>query len=326
MVAMDLPDPSSLAQAVAGGDRRALARAITLVESARPDHRERAEALLAALPPDGTAMRLGLSGTPGAGKSTLIEALGLRLSGQGRRVAVLAIDPSSALSGGSILGDKTRMGRLARESLAFIRPSPAGGQLGGVARRTREAAALCEAAGFDLVIVETVGVGQSETMVADLSDVFAMVLAPHGGDDLQGVKRGVMEAADLILVNKADRDPAAAVHTVGDYAAALRLMRHRPHDPEGFPAVLPVSALTGEGLAEAWGAVERLWEWRREAGHLAQRRAAQRLRWFEEELAAEAMARLFHNPRLAAALPVLREEVAAGRLSPAEATRRALGP
>jgi LAO/AO transport system kinase len=186
--------------------------------------------------------------------------------------------------------------------------------------------ALCEAAGFDLVVVETVGVGQSETMVADLSDVFAMVLAPHGGDDLQGVKRGVMEAADLILVNKVDRDPAAAAHTVGDYAAALRLMRRRPQDPEGFPAVLAVSALTREGLDAAWEAVERLWEWRRDAGHLAQARTAQRLRWFEEELAAEAMARLHRDPHLAATLPSLREEVEAGRLSPAKAARRALGP
>jgi LAO/AO transport system kinase len=314
-------DPETLARALAQGDRRALARAITLVESARPDHRAQAEALLAALPPREGALRLGLSGTPGAGKSTLIEALGMMLTGQGRRVAVLAVDPSSQRSGGSILGDKTRMERLSREPLAFIRPSPAGGQLGGVARRTREAVALCEAAGFDLVVVETVGVGQSETMVADLTDIFAMVLAPHGGDDLQGVKRGVMEAADLILVNKADRDPAAAALTRGDYAAALRLMRHRPEDPEGYPAVLTVSALTGEGLPEAWAAMERLFLWRREAGHLGRARAAQRLRWFEEELVAEALAQLHRDPRL----PGLRAEVEAGRLSPAQAARRALG-
>jgi len=323
---MDPTDPEELARRVAGGDRRALARAITLVESVREDHRALADRLLAALPPQEGALRLGLSGTPGAGKSTLIEALGLFLTGQGRRVAVLAVDPSSARSGGSILGDKTRMERLSREPLAFIRPSPAGGQLGGVARRTREAVTLCEAAGFDLVIVETVGVGQSETMVADLADVFAMVLAPHGGDDLQGVKRGVMEAADLILVNKADRDPAAAAHTVGDYAAALRLMRRRSQDPEGVPAVLAVSALTGEGLADAWAAVERLHAWRQEPGHLARARAAQRLRWFEEEIRAEALARLHRDPRLAAALSALRAEVEAGRLSPSQAAREALGP
>ena len=321
MGVMELRDPETLARAVAGGDRRALARAITLVESARADHRAQAEALLAALPFRDGALRLGLSGTPGAGKSTLIEALGMMLTGQGRRVAVLAVDPSSQRSGGSILGDKTRMERLSREPLAFIRPSPAGGQLGGVARRTREAVMLCEAAGFDLVIVETVGVGQSETMVADLTDIFAMVLAPHGGDDLQGVKRGVMEAADLILVNKADRDPAAAAHTQGDYAAALRLMRRRAQDPEGVPAVMMVSALSGQGLEEAWAAMERLFLWRREAGHLARVRAAQRLRWFEEELFAEAMARVHRDPRL----PVLRAEVEAGRLSPAQAARRVIG-
>lgn len=322
---MDRTDPDSLARALLSGDRRALARAITLAESAREDHRARADRLLAALPPATGTLRLGLSGTPGAGKSTLIEALGLRLTARGRRVAVLAVDPSSARTGGSILGDKTRMERLSREPLAFIRPSPAGGRLGGVARRTREAMALCEAAGFGTVIVETVGVGQSETAVEGMTDVFALVLAPHGGDDLQGVKRGVMEAADLLLVNKADRDPAAAAQTKGDYLAALRLLRRREGDPEGFPAVLAVSAVTGEGLDEAWAAVERLWSARAASGQLERTRVAQRLRWFEEELAAEAMARLARDPRLAAALPALRAEVEAGRLSPAEAVRRAFG-
>jgi LAO/AO transport system kinase len=324
MGGMTDPHPEALAHAVAQGDRRALARAITLVESARADHRARAEALLAAQPRR-EALRLGLSGTPGAGKSTLIEALGMMLTGGGKRVAVLAVDPSSARSGGSILGDKTRMERLSREPLAFIRPSPAGGQLGGVARRTREALALCEAAGFDVVIVETVGVGQSETVVADMTDVFALVLAPHGGDDLQGVKRGVMEAADLILVNKADRDPGAANRTKGDYAAALRLMRRRAQDPEGFPCVMTVSALHGAGLPEAWEAVERLWRWRREGGHLERLRGEQRLRWFEEELVAQALQRLHADPGLVAALPGLKAEVEAGRLSAPEAARRALG-
>ncbi|MBP1805653.1 LAO/AO transport system kinase [Rubellimicrobium aerolatum] len=317
-----MTDPQTLAAAVARGDRRALARAITLVESAREDHRPRAEALMATLPEGPCALRLGMSGTPGAGKSTLIEALGMRLAGRGSRVAVLAVDPSSQRSGGSILGDKTRMERLSREGGAFIRPSPAGGQLGGVARRTREAVRLCEAAGFDVVIVETVGVGQSETLVAEMTDVFALVLAPHGGDDLQGVKRGVMEAADLILVNKADRDPAAAAHTQGDYASALRLMRRRAMDPEGYPRVMTVSALTGAGLAEAWDAVERLWSWRRDEGHLQRLRAEQRLRWFEAEFMALALARLHRDGRLAGDL---REAVAAGRLSPPEAARRALG-
>jgi LAO/AO transport system kinase len=193
--------------------------------------------------------------------------------------------------------------------------------LGGVARRTREAVMLCEGAGFDVVVVETVGVGQSEAVVADLADVFAVVLAPLGGDDLQGVKRGVMEAADLLLVNKADRDPAGANAARIDYAAALRLMRARAGDPEGFPMVLTLSAISGEGLDEAWHAVESLWSWRKAQGHLAAARKNQRLRWFEEELAAEALARMRADPRL----PGLRAEVEAGRLTPSEAARRALG-
>ncbi len=322
MGSMDRPDPETLALGLARGDRRALARAITLVESAREDHRAEAERLLGMLPAREDALRLGLSGTPGAGKSTLIEALGLRLAAGGRRVAVLAVDPSSARTGGSILGDKTRMERLSREPLAFIRPSPAGGTLGGVARRTREAVTLCEAAGFDVVIVETVGVGQSEAAVAGMTDVFAVVLAPQGGDDLQGVKRGVMEAADLLLVNKADSDPQGAARTRGDYLGALRLMRRRDGDPEGVPDVRAVSALSGEGLGEAWAAVEALWRWRRATGHLARRRAAQRTRWFEEELVAEALGRLGRDPRVAG----LRAEVEAGRITPTEAARRALGP
>ncbi len=322
MGSMDRPDPETLAERLARGDRRALARAITLVESAREDHRAEAERLLGMLPARDEALRLGLSGTPGAGKSTLVEALGLRLTGQGRRVAVLAVDPSSARTGGSILGDKTRMERLSREAAAFIRPSPAGGTLGGVARRTREAMTLCEAAGFDVVIVETVGVGQSEAAVAGMTDVFAVMLAPQGGDDLQGVKRGVMEAADLLLVNKADGDPEGAARTVGDYRAALRLMRRREGDPEGVPGAMAVSALTGKGLEEAWAAVEDLWRWRRGTGHLLRRRAAQRTRWFEEELVAEALGRLGRDPRVAG----LRAEVEAGRITPTAAARRALGP
>jgi LAO/AO transport system kinase len=320
-----MSDPLALARAVASGDRRALARAITLAESARPDHRAAAEALLAALPAREPAIRLGLTGTPGAGKSTLIETLGTRLTGRGLRVAVLAVDPSSANSGGSILGDRTRMERLARDPLAYVRPSPAGGQLGGVARRTREAIALCEGAGFDVVIVETVGVGQSETLAEGMTDLFALVLAPHGGDDLQGVKRGIVEAADLVLVNKADRDPDAARRAVGDYAAALRLLRARPGDPEGWPRAMAVSAATGEGVEEAWEALAGLWRWRRDHGLLAARRAAQRRAWFEEELRAQALARALADPSLAAAVPALAAEAEAGRLSPSEAARRALG-
>ncbi|MBM3606523.1 MAG: methylmalonyl Co-A mutase-associated GTPase MeaB, partial [Alphaproteobacteria bacterium] len=244
------------------GDRRALSRAITLVESTRPDHRARAQALIADLP-DRNALRIGLSGTPGVGKSTFIETFGTRLTDQGLRVAVLAVDPSSARSGGSILGDKTRMELLSRNPRAFIRPSPSSAQLGGVARRTREAVRLCEAAGFDVILIETVGVGQSETLVAEMSDLFVLLLAPAGGDELQGVKRGIMEMADLILVNKADGEllPTAR-RTVADYAGALRLLRKRPQDPEGFPKALAVSAATGEGLDEAWQQMQQLARWR----------------------------------------------------------------
>ena len=231
-------DITELADRILTGDRRALARAITLVESQRADHRAQAGELLEHLSKARRqALRVGLSGTPGVGKSTFIEAFGMLLTGQGLRVAVLAVDPSSARSGGSILGDKTRMERLSREKNAFIRPSPSQTHLGGVARRTREAVALCEAAGFDVVLIETVGVGQSETVVAEMSDLFLLLLAPAGGDELQGVKRGIMEMADLILVNKADGDlKPAATRTCADYAwCALRLLRKRPQDPGGFP-------------------------------------------------------------------------------------------
>jgi LAO/AO transport system kinase len=222
-------DIPALAAGVQAGDRRALARAITLVESGRADHRDDALALLDMLGTDKQALRIGLSGTPGVGKSTFIESFGLMLTGQGKRVAVLAVDPSSARSGGSILGDKTRMDFLARDPNAFIRPSPSQTQLGGVARRSREAVALCEAAGFDIVLIETVGVGQSETVVAQMADLFILLLAPAGGDELQGVKRGIMEMADIILVNKADGDlKAQATRTCADYAGALRLLRKRP--------------------------------------------------------------------------------------------------
>ncbi|WP_269843279.1 methylmalonyl Co-A mutase-associated GTPase MeaB, partial [Brevirhabdus pacifica] len=222
-----MSDISEMAGSVSAGDRRALARAITLVESNRADHRARATELLDKLRANGRqALRIGLSGTPGVGKSSFIEAFGMQLVEQGLRVAVLAVDPSSARSGGSILGDKTRMERLSRAPGAFIRPSPSQTQLGGVARRTRDAIALCEGAGFDVVLIETVGVGQSETMVAEMSDLFVLLLAPAGGDELQGVKRGIMEMADIILVNKADGElRATATRTCADYAGALRLLR-----------------------------------------------------------------------------------------------------
>ncbi len=320
------PDTADLARRIADGDRRALARAITLIESTRPDHRAQAAALLDALGPLGRqALRIGLSGTPGVGKSTFIEAFGSHLTGQGLKVAVLAVDPSSARSGGSILGDKTRMERLSRDPLAFIRPSPSQAHLGGVARRTREAIALCEAAGFDVILVETVGVGQSETLVADMTDLFVLLLAPAGGDELQGVKRGIMEMADLILVNKADGDlRSTAIRTVADYAGALRLLRRRPQDPEGFPKALPVSAIEDAGLAEAWDDMQALAGWRREAGHFARNRADQARRWFEEEVRLGLLARLTDDPAMRARMAALGADVAGGRAAPARAAAEML--
>ena len=318
-------DSGELAERIRAGDRRALARAITLVESARADHRAQAVALLAALGQGRQALRIGLSGTPGVGKSTFIEAFGLMLTGQGLKVAVLAVDPSSARSGGSILGDKTRMERLSRDPLAFIRPSPSQAQMGGVARRTREATALCEAAGFDVVLVETVGVGQSEVMVAGMTDLFILLMAPAGGDELQGVKRGIMEMADLILVNKADGDlKAAALRTCADYAGALRLLRRRPQDPAGFPRAMTVSAVEGAGMAEAWAEMRALADWRRDNGWFAAARAAQARTWFEEEVRAGLLARLDRPGPLRARMEDLGESVAAARISPAAAAAELL--
>jgi len=309
-------DTEDRARLIRDGDRRALARAITLVESARPDHRAQALDLLAALRPGPQALRIGLSGTPGVGKSTFIEAFGLMLTAQGLKVAVLAVDPSSTRSGGSILGDKTRMERLSREPRAFIRPSPSQSQLGGVARRTREAVALCEAAGFDVVLIETVGVGQSETVVAELSDLFLLLLAPAGGDELQGVKRGIMEMADLILVNKADGDlKPAALRTVADYAGALQLLRRRPQDPAGFPRALPVSALADEGLTQAWEDIQTLVAWRKAQGHWDRTRAAQARHWFEEEVRQGLLAALSRPPHKAV-MADLGDQVERGALTP----------
>jgi LAO/AO transport system kinase len=309
-------DITERARLIRAGDRRALARAITLVESARPDHRAEALSLLHALRDGPQALRIGLSGTPGVGKSTFIEAFGLMLTAQGLRVAVLAVDPSSARSGGSILGDKTRMERLSRDPRAFIRPSPSQTQLGGVARRTREAAALCEAAGFDVVLIETVGVGQSETVVAQLSDLFLLLLAPAGGDELQGVKRGIMEMADLILVNKADGDlKPAAMRTVADYSGALQLLRRRPQDPSGFPKALPVSALAEEGLVRAWDEMQTLATWRKAKGHWERTRATQSRHWFEEEVRQGLLATLEREPQKGL-MASFRDRVIRGELAP----------
>ncbi|TNJ48547.1 methylmalonyl Co-A mutase-associated GTPase MeaB [Phaeobacter sp. B1627] len=315
-------DIAHLSDRILNADRRALARAITLVESARADHRVAADDLLSRLAASGRqSLRIGLSGTPGVGKSTFIEAFGMMLIAKGLRVAVLAVDPSSARSGGSILGDKTRMERLSRERSAFIRPSPSQSHLGGVARRTRDAVALCEAAGFDVVLIETVGVGQSETVVSELSDLFLLLLAPAGGDELQGVKRGIMEIADLILVNKADGDlKATATRTCADYAGALRLLRKRPQDPEGFPKALTVSALEEAGLEQSWEEIQALANWRRESGHWDRNRAAQAQYWFAEEVRQALLARL-ETPWARSRMAELSSAVADGRQTPQAAAR-----
>jgi LAO/AO transport system kinase len=320
---IDQAEIEPLAAAVAAGDRRALARAITLVESTRPDHRAAADALLGRLlPRTGHSIRIGVSGAPGVGKSTFIESFGLHVVEQGHRLAVLAVDPSSRSGGGSILGDKTRMAALGRDEHAFIRPSPASATLGGVARRTREAMLLCEAAGHDVVLVETVGVGQSETAVADLTDMFLLLLLPGSGDDLQGIKRGIVELADLILVNKADGALAeAAGRTAADYRHALRLLR--PASPGWTPEVETCSALEGRGIAEAWQAVGRFRAALGEAA-VAARRAEQAKAWLRAELADDLMAALARHPEVARQLPALEAKVAAGSLTPGAAARTLL--
>ncbi|ATF17667.1 methylmalonyl Co-A mutase-associated GTPase MeaB [Phaeobacter gallaeciensis] len=317
-----VPDIDDLATRILNGERRALARAITLVESGRADHREATTRLLELLARENRhSLRIGLSGTPGVGKSTFIESFGMMLISAGLRVAVLAVDPSSTRSGGSILGDKTRMEHLSREKNAFIRPSPSQTHLGGVGRRSREAVALCEAAGFDVVLIETVGVGQSETVVSEMSDLFLLLLAPAGGDELQGVKRGIMEMADIILVNKADGDlKPAATRTCADYAGALRLLRKRPQDPEGFPKALMVSAATRDGLETAWDDMQTLADWRRENGHWQRRRGEQARYWFGEDVRQALLARL-ETPWAQGRMADLSEEVAEGRVTPAAAAK-----
>jgi LAO/AO transport system kinase len=309
---------SDLVDGVLSGDRRALARAITLVESTRPDDQEEAAALLeAVLPRTGGSLRVGISGTPGVGKSTFIDALGARLTGAGRSVAVLAVDPSSTVSGGSILGDKTRMAELSRRELAFIRPSPAGTTLGGVARRTGEALLLCEAAGFDVVLVETVGVGQAEVAVAAMVDTFVLLLAPAGGDELQGIKRGVMELADLVVVNKADGAllPAAR-QAAAEHRHALHLQR--PRSAAWTPQVLLCSAVTGEGVDEVWSAVERHREALSAAGELDRRRTEQA----RSALWSDVGDRLVDALRASAAGQAAEADVAAGRVPPSVAAAR----
>jgi LAO/AO transport system kinase len=316
--------PADLARMLREGDRRALARSITLVESARADRRAEAAALLdAVMPATGGAVRVGISGTPGSGKSTFIDELGSHLTRTGHRVAVLAVDPSSRRSGGSIMGDKTRMERLARDPAAFIRPSPSGGTLGGVARRTREAGLLCEAAGFDVVLIETVGVGQSETVVADMVDCFVLVAAPGGGDELQGIKRGIMELADVIVVNKADGDLLpAAQRAVADHRHAAHLMR--PKHPGWTVPVVATSALEGTGVDEVWSEVERFEAHLRTDGGLDRLRSAQSVAWMWSEMSERLVDAFRRDERVAKRLTDVEAAVRDGRLSPTTAAHELL--
>ncbi len=321
-------DVAALAALVRAGDRPALARAITLVESKRPDHRAAARALIQDLLPDtGKAIRVGVTGVPGVGKSTTIDTLGSRLTEAGHRVAVLAVDPSSTRTGGSILGDKTRMTRLAADDRAFIRPSPSSGTLGGVAAKTRESMLICEAAGFDVILVETVGIGQSETAVADMTDFFLVLMLPGAGDELQGIKKGVLELADMIAVNKAEGDglPRARA-AAAEYKAALHILA--PSSPSWTPPVVLVSGLADEGLAEMWAKVLDHRTRLSATGEFAAKRRAQQVKWMWAMIEDRLLARLRGDPAVRAMLPVLESRVAEGSLAPtlaAEDVAEALG-
>ena len=312
-----------LAEGVLAREPRALAKAITLVESSRRDHQARAEALLEALLPHaGKSFRIGISGAPGAGKSTVIESLGRFLTARGKRVAVLAVDPTSALSGGSILGDKTRMESLSRDPNAFIRPSPSGGTLGGVAHKTREAIIVCEAAGYDVVIVETVGVGQSETAVAGMTDCFVLVALPNAGDDLQAMKRGIVELVDVIAVNKADLDAQAAELARTQIVNALSMLRR--HTAEWIAPVVCLSALEAQGIEELWRECERFRETMTRSGALAAKRKRQALDWMTALVEHELRARFYQHPAVKLELAAVRDAVAEGSMTPAAAAARLL--
>ena len=310
------PDINALARRVRDGDRASLARAITLIESKRADHRKQAHALVQELLPlTGKAIRVGITGAPGVGKSTSIDALGTWLTGQGHKVAVLAVDPSSSRTGGSILGDKTRMARLANDERAFIRPSPSSGTLGGVAAMTRETMLLCEAAGFDVVLVETVGIGQSETTVADMTDFFLALMLPGAGDELQGIKKGLVELADMIAVNKADGDNIRrAQSAAAEYRAALHILT--PRSPNWTPPVVTYSALTGDGIAELWSQVVLHRERMTATGELSELHRAQQVKWMWSMLEQRVFAKLHTDAGLRARLPQIEAAVAEGRLSP----------
>jgi LAO/AO transport system kinase len=309
-------DISKIARGIRAGDRAVLARAITLIESKRADHRQSAHLLVQELLPDaGKAIRLGITGAPGTGKSTTIDVLGTHLTAKGHKVAVLAVDPSSTRTGGSILGDKTRMAKLGQDAHAFIRPSPSSGTLGGVAAKTRETMLLCEAAGFDVVIVETVGVGQSETTVADMTDFFLALMIAGAGDELQGIKKGVIELADMIAVNKADGDNVQrAKSAAAEYRAALNILV--PRSPNWSPPVLPYSALTGQGVEELWAKVTAYRDKMTKTGELAGRRREQQVKWMWSMLEERLTARLRGDPAVRAKLRTAETAVAAGRLAP----------
>ena len=328
--------PEAIQRGIVGGDgplqRRAMAKAITLLESTRADHRAQADELLTALlPHTGKAFRLGISGVPGVGKSTFIEALGLYLIGQGHRVAVLAVDPSSTVSGGSILGDKTRMEHLSVNERAYIRPSPSSGTLGGVAEKTRESMLVCEAAGYDVIIVETVGVGQSETAVANMTDMFVLLQLPNAGDDLQAIKKGVMELADLVVINKADIDPDAATRARAQITSALRLLGqhgnagHAHHDETLWhPQVVQLSALAGTGLDAFWAAVAKFQTLQAANGRLASRRQQQSLAWMWERIDAGLKQAFRQHPAVQADLAQTLVQVQAGTLAASTAARNLL--
>ena len=328
--------PEAIVQGLLQGQavvqRRAMAKAITLLESTRADHRLQADELLTAiLPHAGKSFRLGISGVPGVGKSTFIEALGLYLIAQGHRVAVLTIDPSSTVSGGSILGDKTRMEHLSVHEKAYIRPSPSSGTLGGVAEKTREAMLVCESAGYDVVIVETVGVGQSETAVAGMTDMFVLMQLPNAGDDLQAIKKGVMELADLVVINKADLDPDAAMRAQAQITSALRLLGlhgnpdHAHHNEALWhPQVIQISAVHAQGVDRFWEAVSRFRQLQSANGQLAQRRQQQSLAWMWERVEAGLRLAFRQNPAVGRLLPELTGQVVQGRLPASTAARQLL--
>jgi LAO/AO transport system kinase len=326
----------NLAESVLGApgaqQRRGIAKAITLLESTRADHRAQADQLLTdLLPHTGKSFRLGISGVPGVGKSTFIEALGLFLIAQGHRVAVLAIDPSSSVSGGSILGDKTRMEHLSVHPQAYIRPSPASGTLGGVAARTRESMLVCEAAGYDVVIVETVGVGQSEIAVAGMTDMFVLMQLPNAGDDLQAIKKGVMEIADLVLINKADIDPDAATRAQAQITSALRILGQHGHpghahfdDELWHPRVLQLSALKAQGLDAFWQSVSHFRRLQELSGRLQGRRQHQALAWMWERIEAGLKHAFRNDARVKELLPRLSQDVGQGRVAASTAARQLL--